>query len=90
MVSLWYHCLLAPPSATPAGNTPGSHASRDNDLAGEDEMAKPQHGRFMADLAGHDEVVVFLIGIRPNSLWKVRSWWLVAGGQRDAPHAPAP
>lgn len=41
-------------------------------------MAKPQHGRFMADLAGHDEVVVFLIGIRPNSLWKVRSWWPVA------------
>lgn len=32
----------------------------------------------MADLAGHDEVVVFLIGFRPNALWKVRSWWPVA------------
>jgi hypothetical protein len=40
-------------------------------------MAQPQRGRFMADLSGHDEVVVFIIGIRPNTLWKVRSWWPV-------------
>ncbi len=34
-------------------------------------------GRFTADLAGLDEVVVFLIGMRVNKPWKVRQWWPV-------------
>lgn len=29
----------------------------------------------MADLSGYDEVVVFIVGTRPNSLWRVWKVW---------------
>ncbi len=38
-------------------------------------MASVQKGRFTTDLSGlDDEVVVFLIGMRVNKPWKVRTW----------------
>jgi Domain of unknown function (DUF4188) len=42
-------------------------------------MAKPIPGRFTADLGGDPdrEVVVFLIGMRINKVWKVWRWWPV-------------
>ncbi len=42
-------------------------------------MAKVFPGRYTADLGdGADrEVVVFLIGMRNNKLWKVWQWWRV-------------
>lgn len=41
-------------------------------------MAAVQKGRFTVDLSGLDgEVVVFLIGMRINKPWKVRTWWPV-------------
>jgi hypothetical protein len=36
-------------------------------------MAQINKGRFTADVDG-DEIVVFLIGMRVNKLWKVRKW----------------
>lgn len=39
-------------------------------------MAAVQKGRFTADLSSlGDDVVVFLIGMRINKPWKVRTWW---------------
>jgi Domain of unknown function (DUF4188) len=41
-------------------------------------MPRVHNGRFTADLSSlDDEVVVFLIGMRINRPWKVRSWWPV-------------
>lgn len=41
-------------------------------------MARIRNGRWTADLSGlDDEIVVFLIGIRINRPWKVRTWWPV-------------
>lgn len=41
-------------------------------------MSNVQKGRHTADLSSAgDEVVVFLIGMRVNKLWKVSSWWPV-------------
>jgi len=41
-------------------------------------MGKVQPGRFTADVSAlGDEVVVFLIGLRINRPWKVRTWWPV-------------
>jgi hypothetical protein len=41
-------------------------------------MAEVQKGRFTADVSSlGDEVVVFLIGMRINKPWKVRTWWPV-------------
>ena len=41
-------------------------------------MADIQNGRFTADVSVlGDEVVVFLIGMRINKLWKVHTWWPV-------------
>ena len=37
-------------------------------------MARVLEGRRTADLAGRDEVVVFLIGMRVNRLWQVWRW----------------
>lgn len=37
-------------------------------------MTAVLHGRRTADLAGRDEVVVFLIGMRINRLWQVWRW----------------
>jgi hypothetical protein len=36
-------------------------------------MAQINKGRFTADVAG-DEVVVFIIGMRVNKPWRVRTW----------------
>jgi hypothetical protein len=41
-------------------------------------MAAVQKGRFTADVSSlEDEMVVFLIGMRINKPWKVRTWWPV-------------
>jgi len=41
-------------------------------------MATVQPGRFTADLSSAgDEIVVFIIGMRINKPWKVRTWWPV-------------
>ncbi|MFL6024759.1 MAG: DUF4188 domain-containing protein [Marmoricola sp.] len=41
-------------------------------------MAAVQKGRFTTDLSGLEgEVVVFLIGMRINKPWKLRTWWPV-------------
>ncbi len=41
-------------------------------------MAQVQKGRFTADVSAlGEEVIVFLIGMRINKPWKVRTWWPV-------------
>ena len=37
-------------------------------------MPKVNKGRYTANLAGREEVVVFLIGFRINRLWQVWRW----------------
>ena len=41
-------------------------------------MARLNKGRYTADLGDRDEVVVFIIGMRINQLWKVWQWMPVA------------
>jgi len=40
----------------------------------ERQMAAINRGRYTADVSGHDEVVVFLIGMRINRLWQFWRW----------------